>query len=112
MIWRRCSRVPEPPPVDRPCAATYFGTEVMAARSMIDEVRRVRLYHRLQVTAHVVHVASDRRMVAATGLTTAQVAVLAVVDEHGPSSQREIAAKLGVNEPAVTEMVGRLAAAG
>jgi DNA-binding MarR family transcriptional regulator len=51
-------------------------------------------------------------MVSGAGLTTAQVSVLSVLAESGSTSQRDIASGLGVNEPAVTEMVGRLVAAG
>lgn len=51
-------------------------------------------------------------MVRGAGFTTAQVSVLSVLAEAGASSQRDIATRLGVNEPAVTEMVGRLLAHG
>ena len=86
--------------------ATSDPTSAFAA------ARHTRLYHRLQLAAHAVHRRSDRAMLAGAGLTTAQVAVLTVLTEAGPSSQRAIAARLGVNEPAVTEMVRRLVAAG
>lgn len=66
-----------------------------------------RLYHHLQITAHELKKAADRAL-ADTGLTTAQVAVLAVVAAEGPVAQRTLAHRLGVNESAVTAMARRL----
>lgn len=70
--------------------------------------RSTRLYHRLQLAARATKRVADRQMLEATGLTTAQVAALAVVSDHPAASQRVIAARLGVQESAVTAMVGRL----
>ncbi len=69
----------------------------------------LRLYHRLQVAAHQWRKAADAA-VAATGLTTAQLAVLAVATDG--LVQREIARILRINESAVTAMVRRLESAG
>ena len=70
--------------------------------------RDVRLYHRLQLAAHALAKHADRRMQEALGMSTAQVAVLSVVAGGGGVSQREVARALGINESAVTGMVGRL----
>ncbi|MFC3226004.1 MarR family winged helix-turn-helix transcriptional regulator [Marinibaculum pumilum] len=74
--------------------------------------RELRLYHRLQRAAHDLKKAADRRVVEAADLTTAQAAVLAVVMDGEPASQRGVAEALGLNESAVTAMVGRLLTAG
>lgn len=66
-----------------------------------------RLYHQVQLAAHELKKLADRAL-AHTGLTTAQVAVLAAVAEGSPLSQRAVAARLGVNESAVTAMSRRL----
>lgn len=69
--------------------------------------QQLRLYHHLQITAHDLKKAADRAL-ADTGLTTAQVAVLAVVAAEGPIAQRTLALRLGVNESAVTAMARRV----
>jgi DNA-binding MarR family transcriptional regulator len=74
--------------------------------------RELRLYHRLQLAAHAVAKDSDRRMQQAAGMSTAQVAVLSVVAGGDAVAQRDVARALGVNESAVTGMVGRLERAG
>ena len=74
--------------------------------------RELRLYHRLQLAAHAMAKHSDRRMQQAVGMSTAQVAVLSVVAAGAPVAQRDVARALGVNESAVTGMVGRLERAG
>ena len=74
--------------------------------------RELRLYHRLQLAAHAMAKDSDRRMQQAAGMSTAQVAVLSVVAGRDAVTQREVARALGVNESAVTGMVGRLERAG
>lgn len=65
-----------------------------------------RIYHQLQVTAHLLQKLADRA-VRDSGLSTAQLAVLAVV-AAGPVSQRTVAERLGLNESGVTAMVRRL----
>jgi DNA-binding MarR family transcriptional regulator len=55
---------------------------------------------------------ADRAVVAVTGMTVAQVSVLATIDEIGKPTQREVATTLGLNEPAVAEMVKRLLESG
>lgn len=67
-----------------------------------------RLYHRLQLAAHLARKHADRAVAAATGLTVAQVAVLNVVAAGQGVTQRDVAAALGINESAVTAMVRRL----
>jgi DNA-binding MarR family transcriptional regulator len=74
--------------------------------------RELRLYHRLQLAAHAVAKDSDRRMQQAAGMSTAQVAVLSVVAGGDAVAQRDVARALGINESAVTGMVGRLERAG
>jgi DNA-binding MarR family transcriptional regulator len=66
------------------------------------------LYHRLQTTAHLVKKQADRALVQATGVTTAQVAVLTVVQRDRRTNQRSVAAQLDLNESAISGMVGRL----
>lgn len=75
-----------------------------AARSLAHETR---LYHRLQRAAHALQRHADRA-IAGTGLTTAQVGVLVVIESAQPTSQRSIAARLGLGETAMTGMLGRL----
>lgn len=70
-----------------------------------------RLYHRLQVAAHLLKKHADRLLLDAAGITTAQAAVLVVVAEDDPN-QRAVASRLRISEPAVTGMVERLTTAG
>lgn len=70
--------------------------------------QKTRLYHRLQVAAHRVQKAADRAVFAASAISTAQAAVLAVVSAAEPVAQRTVAEQLGLNESAVTAMVSRL----
>ncbi|TXS44178.1 MarR family transcriptional regulator [Streptomyces sp. uw30] len=71
-----------------------------------------RLYFLLQRAAHQLRTASDRRLLATAGITTAQLGALyAVRDEPGITQQR-LAHALGLRESAVTGLVGRLTAAG
>lgn len=67
-----------------------------------------RVYHRLQLAAHRLRKKADRALGDAVGLTTAQAAVLAVLDRSGGVSQRTIARELGLNESALTPMIARL----
>lgn len=69
--------------------------------------RDIRLYHRLQLAAHLLQKFSDRQL-SRTTITTAQAAVLSVITSEGNSSQRDIARALGINESATTTMVTRL----
>jgi DNA-binding MarR family transcriptional regulator len=73
---------------------------------------RLRLYHRLQVAARLAQRAADEQLVAASGVTTAQAAVLAVLAENGATAQRAVARLLGVHESAMTQMVARLLRSG
>ncbi|MFI1919122.1 MarR family winged helix-turn-helix transcriptional regulator [Nocardia sp. NPDC020380] len=73
---------------------------------------RLRVYHRLQLAAHLSKRQADRELLATTGLTVAQVAVLNAVAATADPTQRQVAGLLGVNESAVTGMVKRLIAAG
>ena len=71
-----------------------------------------RLFFLLQRAAHQLRTASDRRLLAVAGITTAQLgALFAVRDEPGITQQR-LARALGLRESAVTGLVGRLTAAG
>ncbi len=70
--------------------------------------QKTRLYHRLQIAAHRAQKAADRKVLEAADITTAQAAVLAVVAANEPVAQRVVADQLGLNESAVTTMVGRL----
>jgi DNA-binding MarR family transcriptional regulator len=71
------------------------------------EAHRLRLYHRLQTAAHELRRFADR-VLADTGLSTAQLAVIAVIDATGPVSQRTVAEQLGLQESAITAMIDRL----
>lgn len=79
------------------------GAEVAASR---------RLFHRLQRVAHRLQKVADRAFLDAAGVTTAQAAVLAVVDDGERVTQRDVARRLGLNESAVTTLVDRLERAG
>jgi DNA-binding MarR family transcriptional regulator len=70
------------------------------------------LFHRLQRAAHHLRTESDRRLVAAAGVTTAQCALLAILASSGPAQQSAVASALGLNESAMTPMVRRLCEAG
>ena len=74
--------------------------------------RELRLYHRLQLAAHLMQKFADRRLGGDPGLTTAQAAVLSVVAGEPGVTQREVAWAIGVNESAATPMVTRLLKAG
>ncbi len=73
--------------------------------------REQRIYHRLQVTARELQRAADQA-IRPSGLSTAQLAVLAVIDADQPVRQRLIADRLSLTEQALTAMVGRLDALG
>lgn len=55
---------------------------------------------------------ADRALAATIGLTTAQVSVLSVLANAGPSAQAKVAAELKIRAAAVTPMVTRLLARG
>lgn len=55
---------------------------------------------------------SDSALAATIGLTTAQVSVLSVLTNAGPSAQARVAAELKIRAGAVTPMVTRLLARG
>jgi len=67
-----------------------------------------RIYHKLQLAAHRLQKAADLTAMAASGITTAQAAVLSIVAADGPVTQRSVARKLGLNESAMTAMTARL----
>ncbi|MBL8542715.1 MAG: winged helix DNA-binding protein [Hyphomonadaceae bacterium] len=70
--------------------------------------KRLRLYHRLQLAALRAQRAADAEVMAAGGITTAQAAVLAVIQRSAPTSQRAVAGQLGLSEAAVATMTTRL----
>lgn len=72
----------------------------------------LRLYARLQSAAHALKKTADRALMDAAGVTTAQAAVLAVVDGAERPTQKTVADALGLNESAVTGMANRLTALG
>ncbi|MDX2201571.1 MAG: MarR family transcriptional regulator [Hyphomicrobiaceae bacterium] len=67
-----------------------------------------RIYHRLQLAAHRLQKSADAALLPVAQVTTAQAAVLAVIQSQGPVTQSAIARQLGLNESAMTAMVGRL----
>ncbi|PWE17460.1 MarR family transcriptional regulator [Marinicauda salina] len=72
----------------------------------------LRLFHKIQLAAHRLKKTADRALVEAAGITVAQAAVLTLVADRQPVSQKAVAAALGFNESAVTAMVRRLLADG
>jgi MarR family transcriptional regulator, organic hydroperoxide resistance regulator len=70
--------------------------------------RSLRLYHRLQLAAHLMQKSADRSLRETVGLTTAQAAVLSVLTQQGEASQRDIAGALGLSEASITPMTRRL----
>lgn len=78
----------------------------------MSSARKTQLYHRLQKAARTLQRGADAALIDATGITTAQAGVLAIVKQHGQIRQREVARELGLKEPAVTAMVSRLAGLG
>jgi MarR family transcriptional regulator, organic hydroperoxide resistance regulator len=71
-----------------------------------------RLFFLLQRAAHQLRTASDRRLLAVAGITTAQLGALFAVRDEPGLSQQGLARTLGLRESAVTALVGRLTAAG
>ncbi len=67
-----------------------------------------RLYFLLQRAAHRLKTEADARLMAASGLSTAQAAVLVLVCEDEPVTQKALAERLQQTEAAMTAMVHRL----
>ncbi|QKG70528.1 MarR family winged helix-turn-helix transcriptional regulator [Erythrobacter mangrovi] len=71
-----------------------------------------RIYFRLQRAAQALKKRADEALSTDGELTTAQAAVLMIIRQNGPVSQREVARILQHNESAMTAMVQRLLALG
>jgi DNA-binding MarR family transcriptional regulator len=71
-----------------------------------------RLFFRIQTAAHRLKMAADAAMLEASGLTTAQAAVMAIICGEEQVSQRRIASRLKQRESAVGAMAERLIKAG
>ncbi|MGN5377773.1 MarR family winged helix-turn-helix transcriptional regulator [Streptomyces lasalocidi] len=71
-----------------------------------------RLFFLLQRAAHQLRTTADRRLLAAAGITSAQLGALYAVRDRPGITQRELAADLGLRESGVTALVTRLTAAG
>ncbi|GGJ38991.1 MarR family winged helix-turn-helix transcriptional regulator [Streptomyces brasiliensis] len=71
-----------------------------------------RLFFLLQRAAHQLRTAADRRCLAASGVTTAQLGALYAVRDRPGLTQGELARTLGLRESAVTGLVRRLVQAG
>ncbi|MEM8905217.1 MAG: MarR family winged helix-turn-helix transcriptional regulator [Actinomycetota bacterium] len=69
--------------------------------------RHHRLYHRLQVAARELQRTADVA-IRPSGLSTAQLAVLAVVEADQPVRQGRVADQLSLTEQALTAMIRRL----
>jgi DNA-binding MarR family transcriptional regulator len=69
---------------------------------------KLRLYHRLQIAAHMIRKAADRAVLDTAGVTVAQAAVLTIAASGPNVTQRDVAGALRLNESAVTAMVSRL----
>jgi MarR family transcriptional regulator, organic hydroperoxide resistance regulator len=74
--------------------------------------RDERLYFQLQIAAARLRADADRRCIGEAGITTAQAAALAVINEQPGVSQRRLARALHQTEPSITTLVRRLIAAG
>lgn len=68
----------------------------------------VRLYMALQKAAHAFKKRADNDLMAAADLTTAQSAVLVVINAEEGATQRSVASALSLNESAVTAMIRKL----
>ncbi len=71
-----------------------------------------RIYFLLQRAAHRLKTEADAVLAEACGLTTAQAAVMTIVAEDGPVTQKHVAVKLSQRESAITAMAARLVKAG
>jgi DNA-binding MarR family transcriptional regulator len=67
-----------------------------------------RLIGRIQQVAHGLRKSSDRLLIDAAGVTTSQAGILAVIQETPGCSQRDVARRLRLGEPAVVASVMRL----
>jgi DNA-binding MarR family transcriptional regulator len=70
------------------------------------------MYHLLVVAAHAARRHADAWLRDLAGVSAAQAAALFALEEEPGRSQRDLAAVLAVNEPAMAEMVARLVDAG
>jgi MarR family transcriptional regulator, organic hydroperoxide resistance regulator len=71
-----------------------------------------RIFFLLQRAAHSARSISDNLLVNELGVTTAQLAVMRLIDSDNEMTQRKIAQELQQNESAITAMVNRLIKAG
>ncbi|GEC02905.1 hypothetical protein SSP24_05600 [Streptomyces spinoverrucosus] len=71
-----------------------------------------RLYFLLQRAAHQLRTTADRRCLAASGVTTAQLGALFAVHDRPGITQQQLARTLGLRESAVTALAARLVKAG
>lgn len=67
-----------------------------------------RLYFQLQRTAAHLKAVADQALLEAAGITTAQAAVLTLLNREGPLKQNAIAKILDQKEAAVTQMIAKL----
>jgi MarR family transcriptional regulator, organic hydroperoxide resistance regulator len=74
--------------------------------------REERVHFHLQIAAARLRADADRRCIEEAGITTAQAAALAVIDEQPGVSQRRLARALHQTEPSITSLVRRMIAAG
>jgi len=70
--------------------------------------KKHRIYFRLQIAAHTLQKYADRLLMDAAGITTAQAAVLTIINSENNISQRDLAVMLQQNDSAITAMVSRL----
>ena len=71
-----------------------------------------RIYFLLQRAAHRLKTEADAALTDAGGLTTAQAAMMGIVAQDGPVTQKHIADTLSQRESAITAMARRLLKAG
>ncbi len=71
-----------------------------------------RLYFLIQRAAHVLKTQADAKLKRVAGVTTAQGAMITILLQDGPSTQRQIADTLRQRESAVAAMSERLIKAG
>lgn len=71
-----------------------------------------RIYFLLQRAAHRLKTEADAALKEEGGLTTAQAAVMAIIAQDGPVTQKHIAETLLQRESAITAMAARLLKAG
>lgn len=71
-----------------------------------------RIYFLLQRAAHRLKTEADRALTEEGGLTTAQAAVMSIIAQDGPVTQKHIAETLLQRESAITAMAARLVRAG